>query len=568
MRKQQIGLFICLVGLGLISGCISEDLNLSHEKVLAISIGEEGIVLPGESSFDVPLSQLIDITEDGELMIDSLTGNFLFYKRGDDLDSTIICVGQGSICDGTEDYSTMPLLDNPFVTITPNKRFPEFASLSFENTIAPSFAGDNVKDGIVDISYVETSLTIDIDYALTDVRGFEYFDKIEYVVPSFYDLEDESELVEMNVPVSEGTHSHQIHVKGVRFGANDFAAGDTAFIDPVSRTFYLRGSVKIKGTVKSMFLEEFNTAENPVIDFRLIVGTLGTSRVTGRFNQREVIDFDPIVFHDLPDFIQDEEVVVDVKNPVCRLSLKSQVPTTVSMNAEIIGDKGGVEISHVNIGEAYGTHEIKFPGAAEGETKTTNIWISRIPMEVPDSVDQNIVIPEIADIMRKIPDLFRFVLSANTDSTELTTLSLSEEYEAIPYYELVVPLQLGPNMKIVYTKEMDELGSKLKHLDFTEMNMSAHVINNLPLNVTVKAVAYDISGQELTNIALDMPVAIPAFGTSDFSFDFYSRTQPEEIKKIERVALKIYAESSEELAGHYLNKDQNLRMENVEISVK
>ncbi len=77
----------------LVPGCISDDLNLSKEKQLAISIGAEGLSFPGTSSFDVPLSQLIEISEGSELMADSITGDYLFYKLGDDMDSTTISIG-------------------------------------------------------------------------------------------------------------------------------------------------------------------------------------------------------------------------------------------------------------------------------------------------------------------------------------------------------------------------------------------------------------------------------------------------------------------------------------------
>lgn len=564
MIRNNLYIF-CFVAL-LLQGCISDDLNLKRERELAISIGEEGLTLPGLSSFDIPLSQLISVSEDSELTIDSLTGDFLFYKCGDEMDSTTICIGQGSVCDGVEAHDSISFFDGEAVKLTPNKRFPEFASIDFECVVTPHYQPDLLKDGIVDVKYIETDMTIDFDFVAEGVNGLDYIDQIEYTVPSFYDLVDESELIEYNVPASQ-MHSHQIHIKGVRFGDPNLAEGDTAMVDPIWQRFCLAGKMAVKGSVKNVLTEDLESSVNPLFHLRVWIGTLGTNTVTGRFNQREVIDFPPIEFHDLPEFIQDEEVEIDIENPVCRLSLESKVPANVFMNTEIIGTKDGEEISHLCVGNEYGTEPIIFHGAQGDEMKKTNIWISRIPIETPDSVDQNIVIPAIADIMRHIPDQFSILLSASTDSSQLVTLSLSEEYVAIPRYELVAPLKMGPNMKIVYTKEVEELGDKIAHLDFSKVLLAAKAINRLPLDVQVTAVAYDADGEEIDNLHIDTPASIPAFEERQVAFSLWSEDY-RLMKQIDRVCLKIYATSSEKLAGITLNKDHNFRMEELTISIK
>lgn len=53
---------------------------------------------------------------------------------------------------------------------------------------------------------------------------------------------------------------------------------------------------------------------------------------------------------------------INVENPICRLSLNSEVPANVNMNAEIIGIKGGEEISHLRVGKDFDTEPILFEG--------------------------------------------------------------------------------------------------------------------------------------------------------------------------------------------------------------
>lgn len=567
---RRLVVVIGLFGLLTMQSCISDDLNLRRERVIAIGIGEEGLNLPGTSSFDIPLSQLIEISEESELTVDSLTGDYLFYKMGDDMDSTVISIGQGSICDATEEQISVSLFADTVAVLTPNKRFPEFATLDFECTLVPQFEGDILKEGICDLEYIKTTLSIDIECMIEGLNGVEYLDQIEYEVPSFYDLEDPSELIEKNVPVV-GLHRHEIHVKGINFRPEHLREGESIGIIRIDdlQLFDFHGAVRIKGKAKNVNIEDFQQSHNPMFHSRVVMGSMGTTEVTGHFREREIIDFPPMEFHDLPEFIQDEEVEIDIENPICRLSLNSEVPANVNMSAEIIGIKGEEVISHLRVGKDFDTEPILFEGATMGTMRRTNIWISRIPVEnLPDTVDQNIVIPEIADIMRRIPDRFNILLTACTDSAQLVTLSLSEEYKAIPRYELVAPLKMGPNMKIVYTKELEELGSKIEHLDFSSLTLTAKVLNHLPLNIEIQAVAYDAQGEELSEVKIDKPALIPAFETSDIRFSLSCPSNDAYLKRIDKVELKILASSSEELAGISLNKNQNLRMEEVTISVK
>jgi len=568
MLNKHFIYYLLIALIGMLHGCISDDLDLSKKKTIAISIGGEGLTFSGSNSFDVPLSQLIDVSDDSELTIDSITGDFLFYKRGDDMDSTVISIGQGSICDAVEEYVSASLFSDTCAILSPSKRYPDFASLDFECSVTPKYNADQLKDGIAELIFVNATTAIDIDFAFEGVAGIDNIDEIKFEIPSFYELEDSTELSLKNISIS-GTHSHHIHIKGLSFDSSRLKDGEYIGITPIWRQISMVGKVQLKGKVKSVNIEEFQSSDNPMLHCRFTMGSLGTTEVTGRFAQREIIDFPPMVFHDLPDFIQDEDVEIDVENPICRLSLNSEVPASVDMNAEIIGIKGGQEISHLRVGTDFKTHPIRFEGAKKGEMRKTNIWLSRVPVEnLPDTVDQNIVIPEIADIMRHIPDQFNILLTACTDSTQEVTLSLSEEYKAIPTYELVAPLKLGPNMRIVYTKELERLGPKIKHLDFSSITLTAKVQNHLPLNVNIVAIAYDEEGEELKEVIVETPVLISAFSESEILFSISSPSNEFALKKIDKIRLKIYASSSEELAGISLNKDQNLRMEEVNICIK
>lgn len=565
----------------LMQSCITDKYDFDKDVSLGLSFAEEGLQIPGESDVDIPMSQLIELKDSSELQIDSLTGNYLFYKVKDDMDTTKVSLKHGSLCNGTVDELYYSLFDNPSVQLTPNKRYPEFASLTFETVVTPSFEPDYLKEAIRELLYMKVNLDIEVTMFFDHLQGFSYFNELKYEVPFFFVVEDESDLIETNVK-AEGLHSHTIHVIGVDFSRISPYPGGTIGIDPVSRQLIMRGDMRIKGNAKTVNLSAFESATEASINYRVTVGTLGTLGVTGRFDQHEEISIDPITFDNLPDFIKDEEVSLDLENPTIHLSLWNEVPTSISLNAVLTGMRENKTISTLSIGADYGTSDIAFKGPefGSGEALKTNIWVSRIPIaDVPDSVDENVVIPEVMDIVRQMPDAIVIDAYARTDSTKIVTMSLSEEYYAVPKYEMIVPLKIGRDMKIVYNKDFEDLNKVLKHVDLNEIVIQAQAENHLPLDLSMKMEAYDCEGREIMGLNYGLPNeedpipgslegALPAAGTKDIIISIKNMGNENHLHQVDHLRLKIYALSSAALEGQYLNRNQNLQLRNIKLLLK
>gem|GEM_PF-2807342 len=566
----------------LLSGCISDKYDLSKEMSLGLSFAEEGFQIAGASDVDIPMSQIIELKDSSELMIDSLTGNYLFYKYKDDMDTVKVCQGHGSICNGTDDLFDCPIMNNPAVVITPSKRYQGFGSLQFETVMTPSYQSDYIKNSICEFHYLKVNLDIEVSMNFSNLDGVTYFDELQYEVPFFYVVENKNDLVEKNVRTN-GVHTHRIHVIGVNFLQQSPYEGEQVGIDPVTRQLILKGSVRMKGVAKTVNINSLEQASDPTINFRVQVGTLGTLAVTGRFFIKENVHIDPIEFNNLPDFIRDEEVTMDVENPQMRLTLMNEVPATISLNADLNGYRDNQQISSVGIGEDYDTAPIAFDGPVYGQEneRTSTLWISRKAVaDMPAYVTENVVIPEIIDVVSKIPDEIWLTAYARTDSNQVTTLSLSEEYKAVPKYEMYVPLKIGKDMKIVYSKEFENLNEAMKMVDLNELVLTAQARNRLPLDLSMKIQAFDTEGQEVTGFEYVLPsqehpisgsnneTLLTAESVSNITIRMKNVGTENNFHKVDRLKLKIYALSSEKLEGQYLNRNQNLQLNDVKIVLK
>ena len=539
--------------------CIDNKYDLGKEIELNIGFGADGLTLPTSNTDRMELSQIIELGENGQLTTDT-EGNYLFYKSGRNMDSTIVSIGHGSICNATEDnYTYYFKQDSQLETETKSGQY-NTAVMRFTTDLSPTYQPDRMSDCVRAIEYVKTSLQIDIQMIFEGVSEFtSNISDIRYEVPSFYVLEDESELHETQVSTRD-MHRHTIHTRGVDFNAAT-KEGEKIGYDAETGTITMAGHVKMHFTINTAHMDEYELLDNPCITIRVTAGTLGTNEVTGRFDQNERVDVEPITFEDLPDMINDDEVVIDLDNPVVRLTVENEVPARALVNAKMTAYRNGTETARLDIGEAYGTDSIQF----EGGSRQT-VWISRKPMEIPDTVSKNVVISNMTDLLARMPDRIEIDGQAHTDSSQVVVMGLNQRYTVQPTYELVAPLIIGPKMKLVYTKEIDDLHTAIKDLEINSLTLRATAVNNIPLDLTTTLKAMDGSGNEIGGIALEQSRTIKGLDTTDITLTVTG--EPQDFHKLDRIEIKAYAESSGTLAGQALNENQALRLEDIKVTVK
>lgn len=539
--------------------CIDDTYDLNKAIDKRLGFGGDGITLPISSTAYMKMSQIITLEEDGQLTTDN-NGNYMFYKKDNGIKETVVCVGYGSICNGTETNYTYHFKQDMSLQATPV--YPEWFiyKMHFNTSVSPDYAPDNLGEHVRALDYVDTPMSIVVEFLDNNINEFApYISKIKYSVPSYYVLEDENDLIETQVKMNQLNY-HVIRCKGVDFNAA-LKAGEIAEYDNKTGQIYFKGKVEIDCQIDNAYMDVYDTIDDPYINIRVIVGSLTTDRVTGRFDKSENVNIDPITFDDMPDLIKDEEVTIDIDNPIVRLTVDNEVPARALVNATLKAYRNESEIAHLDIGDTYGTDSIKFEGG-----KKQTIWISRKPMAIPDSVSGNIVVDNMMNLLAKMPDKIAIEGWAHTDSSQVVTMGLNHEYKVNPTYELVAPLIIGPNMKLVYTKETDDLHSKLKNLEINNLTFSANITNNIPLNFTTTLKAMDECGNNIDSIVLTQSQTIKGLDKTDIVMTLTGTY--EDFQKLDKLELKAYAESSEALAGQTMNENQALKLENVKITVR
>lgn len=542
----------------LLTGCIDDKYDLKKDIDTSISFSESGITLPVSSTSDMKISQVIDLEENGQLKTDN-EGNYYFYKSGKTEEEITVSIGYGSICNTVETDYTYHLKQDP--TLETKPRYPEWNinTMNFTTKSIPNYSPDRLGTHVRALDYVDTPMSIVIELLDNNIVDFApQIAKIKYSVPSFYVLEDESELTRTDIWMNHH-NTHIIRCKGVDFNAA-LKDGEVAYYDNKTGQIHFKGEIKIECDIEYAYMDTYNTIDDPYINIRTTVGSLTTDKVTGRFEKSEHVDVEPITFEGLPDLINDEEVVVDLDNPTVRLTIDNEVPARALINATMKAYRDGKETATLKIGEAYGTDSIKFEG---GEKQT--VWISRKPQVVPDTVSGNVVIPEMMNLLTVMPDKIEIDGWAHTDSSQIVVMGLNKRYHVTPTYELFAPLVMGKNMKLVYTKTMNDLHDKLKKLEVSTIIFTANATSNIPLDLTATMTATDKQGNPIENIKLEQSQTIRGLAESTITLALTGST--DDFQRIYSMELKAYAECNEAMEGQQLNENHAIRLNNIKVTI-
>lgn len=541
------------------AACVDDKYDLNKDIDANLSFSEGGIILPISSTGDMKLSQVMELEENGQLKTDD-SGNYYFHKTGTTTSETTIKIGYGSICNTAEKNHIYYFKEDP--ALESNVKYPEYNinTMKFTVKVQPPYAPDKLGQHVRELCYVHTPMDIVIEFLDNNIAEFApYISEIKYTVPSYYDLEDESDLIQRNVKTNAFNY-HRIRCKGVNFKAA-LKNGEVAGYDNKTGQITFKGEIKIECYIDYAYMDRYAKIDNPFIQMRTSVGSLTTDKVEGRFENRQYVDVEPITFENLPDMVNDKEVVIDIENPVVRLTVDNEVPARALINATMKAYRDGKETARLKIGEAYGTDSIKFEGG-----KKQTVWVSRIPTAIPDTVNGNVVIPDMMKLLTIMPDKIEIDGWAHTDSSQVVTMGLNKEYHVYPTYELTAPIVMGKNMKLVYRKSADNLHSKLKNLEVSQITMSAKAKSTIPLDLTTTMTAKDENGNTIENIRLKQEQTIKGMSESDITLTMTGSI--EDFQRVHSIEITAYGDCNETLAGQPLNENQAIRLEEIKITVK
>ena len=267
--------------------------------------------------------------------------------------------------------------------------------------------------------------------------------------------------------------------------------------------------------------------------------------------------------NDIPDFLNDPANHLDIENPQIYITITNASPLSIELNGMLSSYNKGSETASIGIGRNYGTAPIIVRG-----NSTTEFVVCR---KAVGGSANDIVVPDLNKLIETIPDRFSFHSATSEAIREVNEYTLGAEYTYNCDYSAVIPLAFGDAMVLHYTHEETDCDSDLDKYNFDTVEVSADVINCVPLDMTPTAVALDHNSNELTTVTVDVDGTVTAGSLTKPSTSklvITIRSTGKNISGLDGVRLLFDATSNSAFVGENLNDQQTLKFENIRITVK
>ncbi|RHM19769.1 hypothetical protein DWZ75_07255 [Bacteroides stercoris] len=214
------------------------------------------------------------------------------------------------------------------------------------------------------------------------------------------------------------------------------------------------------------------------------------------------IDVKPteVELNNLPDFLQDDEIRLDITNPVFSFNANNPLNTDVEMDGVLTGYKDGKVTKIVKIGSGNGGASITLKPSGD---KQQTISIVRDEQTVVEANATKVVVPNLNDIIETIPDHINVELKPVVKTEQYYTVNLGQDYTLNSAYDIDIPLSFGSNLKIVYEETLDNFDLDLEDVDIEKAVLSINAVNTIPLAMEIKndnVSALDANGNVIKDI--------------------------------------------------------------------
>lgn len=307
------------------------------------------------------------------------------------------------------------------------------------------------------------------------------------------------------------------------------------------------------------------------------------ANVTGRFNPAIDPDINDIhIAENLPDFLQDDEVTIQVANPTIKFAADmSNIPASLEMTGILSAVKNTKQTAKVNL-PASGKAEV-------GKNSHSTLYFYQDTQAGPydpagvTAGANKYVVPTLDKLVEKLPDYIQVDIAGGKTSLkdEDVTLQFNRNYATDLYYNVFIPFTFRNGLKIVYRDSICDMNEDLKDYAAKGAQITAEVVNTVPLQLIASGTAIDVNGKEIPGIRISEATIAPGKVATAYATDeqiaetavttpitlTLSLSDPNLLKKLDRINLRIQAEGVQANGNGVLSSKQYLFLQNIRLKL-
>ena len=546
-RRPFIATALLLTSLGVTTSCIDNSYDLNKDIDMTVNVGGEHLAIPVGYTEQITLDKIIELDEGDDLQL--VNGEYHLLKS-DKIDETNTSVKMVTVNESSNPINSINVLNNVDYSQPGDVTVEDIESEGSVNTEA-----HGIDEAVIEIGSLtaNTPAKLTLSFEINKTNSISYsdvtIDKMTITFPDFIKFEEGQSglngqvLTISNETLHSPTYTKYLNISKYVFGEK-YGDGNKVKEENGDRIIKIENQ---KITVKTdVTVHQAQGTGSLSITPTAILAAMTVSEVNGTIKPNMDVKPTEVELTNLPDFLQDEEVKLDITNPVFSFKANNPLNEEIEMDGIMTGYKNGKVTKTVNIGSGNGGVPIKLKPSGN---KQQTISIVRNEKTVVETGATKVIVPNLNDIIETIPDRISVELKPAVKTDDYYTVNLGQDYVLNSEYNIDIPLSFGSGLKIVYEETIDDFDLDLEDVDIKKAIISITADNTIPLKMEIKnenVSALDVNGNKITDINVTVEGTITeskdgkSIATSQLNINLVS-TKEGAISKLDGLFFKVTA---------------------------
>ena len=546
-RRPFIATALLLTSLGVTTSCIDNSYDLNKDIDMTVNVGGEHLAIPVGYTEQITLDKIIELDEGDDLQL--VNGEYHLLKS-DKIDETNTSVKMVTVNESSNPINSINVLNNVDYFQPGDVTVEDIESEGSVNTEA-----HGIDEAVIEIGSLtaNTPAKLTLSFEINKTSSISYsdvtIDKMTITFPDFIKFEEGQSglngqvLTISNETLHSPTYTKYLNISKYVFGEK-YGDGNKVKEENGDRIIKIENQ---KITVKTdVTVHQAQGTGSLSITPTAILAAMTVSEVNGTIKPDMDVKPTEVELTNLPDFLQDEEVKLDITNPVFSFKANNPLNEEIEMDGIMTGYKNGKVTKTVKIGSGNGGVPIKLKPSGN---KQQTISIVRNEKTVVETGATKVIVPNLNDIIETIPDRISVELKPAVKTDDYYTVNLGQDYVLNSEYNIDIPLSFGSGLKIVYEETIDDFDLDLEDVDIKKAIISITADNTIPLKMEIKnenVSALDVNGNKITDINVTVEGTITeskdgkSIATSQLNINLVS-TKEGAISKLDGLFFKVTA---------------------------
>ena len=499
-KRPLIAAALLLTSFGITTSCIDNSYDLNKDIDMTISAGGEHLAIPVGYTEKITLDKIIELDEGDDLQI--VDGEYHLLKK-DNIDETNTSVKLVTVNESSNPIEPIRIISGNHDNNVRDIFISNAESEGFINAEA-----HGVDKAVIEIGSLAadmpTTLTLKLKLGGEISTSLVKVGTMTITFPNFIQFEKENGLNGQTLTMTDvqiepySGFTKELKINKYVFG-KEYGEGNRVDEENGDRILKIENQeIKIEMQGINVTTPSGNGSLN--ITPTITLAEMAVSEVYGTIQPDIDVKPTEVELNNLPDFLQDDEIRLDITNPVFSFNANNPLNTDVEMDGVLTGYKDGKVTKIVKIGSGNGGASITLKPSGD---KQQTISIVREEKTVVEANATKVVVPNLNDIIETIPDHINVELKPVVKTEQYYTVNLGQDYTLNSAYDIDIPLSFGSNLKIVYEETLDNFDLDLEDVDIKKAVLSINAVNTIPLAMEIKndnVSALDANGNVIKDI--------------------------------------------------------------------